>query len=298
MGFVLTLAQPLAAGATVVTLGRYGIVPLLEAIETHGVTVLLVPPPAMAALAHHPRVDHYDLSSLELVASGGAPLSADLQRAVGARLPGAAVGQGWGMTETAVSATLPDRRTGSVPGSVGRVAAGGELRVVDPHSGQDLGPNRRGELWVRGPQVMAGYHRRPDATAELLDGDGWVHTGDLGYVDDDGNVFVVDRLKDLIKVSAHQVAPAELEAVLAAHPAVVDAAVVGRDDAVRGEVPCATVVAGARVGEDALLRWVAERVAPYKRVHAIRFVEAIPRTPAGKILRRQVDALLAADVGQ
>jgi acyl-CoA synthetase (AMP-forming)/AMP-acid ligase II len=286
MGFMATLAAPLASGATVVTMPRFDLEGFLALVQRHRVTVLVVPPPVMAALAGHPLVDAYDLSSVELVVSGGAPLGADLQRAVAARLPGAAVGQGWGLTETSIGVTLPDRRAGTVPGSVGRVMPGTELRVVDPRSGRDLGAGEPGELWARGPQVMAGYHGRPDATAEILDADGWLHTGDLGLVDRDGNVFVVDRLKELIKVSAYQVAPAELEALLAGHPAVADAAVIPRPDDAHGEVPVALVVPRGDLDPDELIAWVAERVAPHKRLRAVRLVDAIPRTPSGKLLRR------------
>jgi acyl-CoA synthetase (AMP-forming)/AMP-acid ligase II len=227
-----------------------------------------------------------DLSSLELIVSGGAPLGADLQRAVAARIPSAAVGQGWRLTETSIGVTLPDRRSGTLPGSVGRVMPNTELRVVDPRTGRDLGAGELGELWARGPQVMAGYLGRPDATAEILDPSGWLHTGDLGYVDEDDNVFIVDRLKEFIKVSAYQVAPAELEALLAGHPAVADAAVIPRPDATHGEIPVALVVPHAEVDADELMAWVAERVAPHKRVRAVRLVDAIPRTPSGKLLRR------------
>jgi acyl-CoA synthetase (AMP-forming)/AMP-acid ligase II len=161
MGFVVSLAAPLAAGATVVTMPRFDLEQALALVERERVTVLPVPPPVMAALAHHPAVDLYDLSSLSLVVSGGAPLGPDLQRAVAARLPHAAVGQGYGLTETAVGITMPDRRTGTPPGSVGRVMPGTELRVVDPETGRDAGAGRPGELWARGPQVMAGYLCRP-----------------------------------------------------------------------------------------------------------------------------------------
>jgi acyl-CoA synthetase (AMP-forming)/AMP-acid ligase II len=164
-----------------------------------------------------------------------------------------------------------------------------ELRAVDPDTGRDLGAGERGELLVRGPQVMKGYLNRPDASAEILDADGWLATGDLGYVDEDGNVFVVDRLKDLIKVSAYQVAPAELEALLVAHPRVADAAVVRRPDERHGEVPVAAVVPRGMAGEvdaEGIMAWVAERVAPHKRLRAVRFVDEIPRTPTGKLLRR------------
>jgi acyl-CoA synthetase (AMP-forming)/AMP-acid ligase II len=240
----------------------------------------------MAALARHPLVDRYDLSSVELIVSGGAPLGADLQRAVAARVPGAAVGQGWGLTETSIGVTTPDRAAGTVPGSVGRVMPNTELRVVDPETGRDLGAGEPGELRARGPQVMAGYLGRPDATAEMIDAGGWLHTGDLGHVDADGNVFVVDRLKELIKVSAYQVAPAELEALLAGHPAVADAAVIPRPDATHGEIPVALVVPRGDIDPDELIAWVAAQVAPHKRIRAVRLVAAIPRTPSGKLLRR------------
>jgi acyl-CoA synthetase (AMP-forming)/AMP-acid ligase II len=240
----------------------------------------------MAALAGHPAVDGRDLSSVELVVCGGAPVAAETARVVGERLPGAVVRLGYGLTETTATVTAPDRELPVAPGSVGRAMPGTELRVVDPESGADLGPGEPGELWVRGPQTMAGYLHRPDATAAMIDADGWLRTGDLVVVDDEGQLFIVDRLKELIKVNAFQVAPAELEAVLAAHPAVADAAVIGRPDADSGELPVAAVVARAALDAEDLMAWVAARVAPYKRIRAVRFVDAIPRTPAGKILRR------------
>jgi acyl-CoA synthetase (AMP-forming)/AMP-acid ligase II len=286
MGFVVTCALPLAAGGTVVTMPRLDFEGLLELIERRRVTVLVVPPPVMAALARNPLVERFDLSSLALVVSGGAPLGAALQRAVAARLPGAAVGQGWGLTETTVGAAGPDRGSGTIPGSVGRVMPNTELRIVDPGSGRDLGPDEDGELWVRGPQNTPGYLGRPEATRELIDADGWLRTGDLGHVDCHGNVFVVDRLKELIKVNGLQVAPAELEALLAGHPHVADAAVVRAPDPRRGEMPVAVVVPRGELDPDALMAWVGERVAPHKRIGAVRMVEEIPRTAAGKILRR------------
>ena len=275
MGFVVTLGTALAAGARVVTMPRFEPEAFLAAVERHRVTMLIVPPPVMRLLARHPG----DLSSVELIVSGGAPLGAELQSAVAQRFPDAVVGQGWGLTETTACATVPDRERGTVPGSAGRVAASTELRV-----------SADGELLVRGPQTMAGYLGRPDATAEMVDADGWVHTGDLGRVDGDGNVFVVDRLKELIKVNALQVAPAELEALLATHPAVADCAVVGRPDERRGEVPVAIVVARGEVDGEELMAWMNGRVAPHKRLHDVRFADALPRTPAGKLLRRALRA--------
>jgi acyl-CoA synthetase (AMP-forming)/AMP-acid ligase II len=286
MGFVIKLAAGLSAGATVVTMPRFEFPRFLGLIEEHRASVVVGAPPLAAGLARHPLVDAHDVSSLELIVSGGAPLSAELQRELSERFPHAAVGQGWGMTETSVGATGPDRALGTTPGSVGRVLPNTELRVVDQETGADRGAGERGELWIRGPQVMEGYLDRPEATAEIIDTDGWLRTGDLGMVDPEGNVFVLDRLKELIKVSGYQVAPAELEALLSAHPGVADAAVVGRPDERRGEVPVAVVVRRGEVGAADLLAWVAERVSPYKRIAAVRFAESIPRTPSGKVLRR------------
>jgi len=288
MGFLVTLAVPLCAGATVVTVPRFDPGQLFELVERQRVTVLIGAPPMLRALVTHPLAADADLGSLELVVCGGAALAAFTQRALAARLPGATVGQAWGLTETCVGVSMPDRAGGSVPCTVGRVMPNTELRVVDPATGRDLGPGRQGELLARGPQVMAGYLHRPEATAAMVDPDGWLRTGDLGLVDGDGNVVIVDRLKELIKVSGHQVAPAELEALLATHPAVADAAVLGRADPDHGEVPVAVVVPRPGAGPDpeALVAWVAERVAPHKRVRAVRLADAIPRTPSGKLLRR------------
>jgi acyl-CoA synthetase (AMP-forming)/AMP-acid ligase II len=290
MGFQVTLAVPLTAGATVVTMPRFDPGRFLELIERHRVTVLVGAPPMLRVLTAHPRAAGTDLSSLELVVCGGAALSAAAQEALAARLPQATVGQAWGLTETTVGLSMPDRTAGSVPGTVGRVMPNTELRVVDPATGRDLGPGEPGELLGRGPQVMAGYRNRPEATAAMLGPDGWLRTGDLGLVDAGGNVVIVDRLKELIKVRGHQVAPAELEALLATHPAVADAAVLGREDPDDGEVPVAVVVPrpGADPDPGELLAWVAERVAPPKRLRAVRFAEAIPRTPSGKLLRRSL----------
>jgi acyl-CoA synthetase (AMP-forming)/AMP-acid ligase II len=288
MGFQVTLALPLSAGATVVTMARFDPGRFLELIPRHRVTVLVGAPPMMRVLTADPRAAGADLSSLELVVCGGAALSDAAHQALAARLPQATVGQAWGLTETTVGLSSPDRAKGSVPGTVGRVLPNTELRVVDPATGRDLGPGEPGELLGRGPQVMAGYRNRPEATAATVDPGGWLHTGDLGLVDAGGNVVIVDRLKELIKVRGHQVAPAELEALLATHPAVADAAVLGREDPDDGEVPVAVVV--PRPGTDPdpadVLAWVAERVSPHKRLRDVRLVEAIPRTPSGKLLRR------------
>ncbi len=270
MGFIVTLMAPLAAGATVVTMPRFDFAAMLELVERHAVAVLVVPPPVMAGLARADR----KLSSLELIVSGGAPLSPALHDAVAARFPHAAVGQGYGLTETAVGISGPRRAEGTRPGTCGRPLPGTEVRVVD------------GELWARGPQVMIGYLNAPDATAAMLAPGGWLRTGDAGHLDEDGNVVVVDRLKELIKVNAHAVAPAELEALLATHPHVADAAVVPRADERAGQVPVAVVVPRGTLDPAQLTSWVATQIAPHKRIREVRMVAEIPRTPSGKILRR------------
>jgi acyl-CoA synthetase (AMP-forming)/AMP-acid ligase II len=265
MGFVITLGSALATGARLVTVPRFDPDGFLPLLARHHVSVVIVPPPLLPRLACSPL----DLPDVQLIVSGGAPLGAELQRAVAERFPHAAVGQGWGLTETTACGTMPDRELGTVPGSAGRVMPNTELRIAGD-----------GELLLRGPQAVAG--------TALIDPDGWVHTGDLGRVDADGNVFVVDRIKELIKVNALQVAPAELEALLGTHPAVAECAVIPRPDERCGEVPVAVVVRRAPVDPRELIAFVAERVAPHKRLHAVRFTDAIPRTPAGKILRRRL----------
>ena len=284
MGFAVTLCAPLLAGATVVTMPRFDLGTMLALLARHRITVLAVPPPVAALLARHPAVQEHDLAALELIVCGGAPLAPELHERLLVRFPRAGVGQGYGLTETAVAVSGPDGRTGSPPGTVGRLMAGTALRVVDP-AGRDLGPGEAGELLVRGPQVMAGYLGRPEATAAAFAG-AWLRTGDLGHVRADGTVVLAGRLKELIKVDALQVAPAELESLLLSHPQVADAAVVGRPDERHGEVPVAMVVPDGALDADALAGWVAARVAPHKRLRAVRTVTTIPRTPSGKILRR------------
>ncbi|MEV0129196.1 AMP-binding protein [Dactylosporangium sp. NPDC050688] len=288
IGLTLLMTGGLAAGATVVTLPRFDLEAFLRAIQDRRVTLTIVVPPVVRALAGHPLVDRFNLSSLRNVGVGAAPLDAATEQRCAQRL-GCGVSQGLGMTETAALIAVGDPRAPR-RGSVGRPLPGTEIRVVDPGNGADLGAGRAGELWVRGPQLMRGYRGRPQETAATLDADGWLHTGDLCHVDDDGNVYVVDRLKELIKYRGHQVPPVELEQLLCTHPAVADAVVVPRPDPDAGQVPVAHVVLRSPVSAEELLRYVAERVAPFKRLAAVAFIPAVPRSPTGKPLRR----LLAA----
>ncbi|MFG2474065.1 4-coumarate--CoA ligase family protein [Streptomyces fagopyri] len=292
-GLTALMNAPLRQGATVVVLPRFDLDTFLTAIERHRITGLFVAPPIVLALAKHPAVAGYDLSSLKYVISSAAPLDAQLAVACAERLGIPPIGQGYGMTELSPCTHLvPLDAAGAPPGTVGRLIAGTEMRILsldDP--GKELGVGEAGEIVIRGPQVMKGYLGRPDATAEMIEPDGWLHTGDVGYVDADGWLFVVDRVKELIKYKGFQVAPAELEALLLTHPGIADAAVVGVYNEDNNEVPHAHVVrqrSATELSEGEVMMYVAERVAPYKRVRGVTFVDEVPRAASGKILRREL----------
>ncbi|MGW0766733.1 4-coumarate--CoA ligase family protein [Streptomyces sp. NPDC002676] len=295
-GLTALMNAPLRKGATVVVLPRFDLQTFLAAIETHRITRLYVAPPIVLALAKHPAVARYDLSSLKHVISAAAPLDATLAAACAERLGLPPIGQAYGMTELSPGThVVPLDALHEAPaGTVGRLIAGTEMRIVsldDP--GKDLGTEEAGEILIRGPQVMKGYLGRPDATADMIDTDGWVHTGDIGRVDKDGWLFVVDRVKELIKYKGFQVAPAELEALLLTHPGVADAAVIGAYNDDGNEIPHAFVVRQPAIdlSENEIMLYVAERVAPYKRVRKVTFVASVPRAASGKILRRELREL-------
>jgi acyl-CoA synthetase (AMP-forming)/AMP-acid ligase II len=250
-------------------------------------------PPIVLGLVKHPAVAQFDLSSVRLIFSGAAPLGEEMARALSAKL-GCPVVQGYGMTEASpVTHLSPTHDAPFKPGSAGCIVPNTEVKIVEVGGGStaELPVGKEGELWIRGPQIMKGYLNRPEETAESLDRDGWYHTGDVGYVDPDGYFFIVDRTKELIKYKGLQVAPAELEALLLTHPAILDAAVVRRADEEAGEVPKAYVVlkpddASKATAADAIMGWVAQRVAPHKRIRHLEFVDQIPKSASGKILRR------------
>ncbi|MFF3330390.1 4-coumarate--CoA ligase family protein [Streptomyces sp. NPDC002888] len=293
-GLTALMNAPLRLGATVVVLPRFELDTFLAAIQNHRITSLYVAPPIVLALAKHPAVAQYDLSSLKYIVSAAAPLDAGLAAACSQRLGLPPVGQAYGMTELSPGThVVPvDAMRDAPAGTVGRLIAGTEMRIVsldDPD--KDLGVGESGEILIRGPQVMQGYLGRPDATTAMIDPDGWVHTGDVGHVDAYGWLFVVDRVKELIKYKGFQVAPAELEALLLTHPGIADAAVIGAYNDDGNEVPHAHVVrqpTATDLSEGEVMMYVAERVAPYKRVRKVTFIDAVPRAASGKILRRQL----------
>ncbi len=285
-GLSVIMNIPLYRGATVVTMPRFDLAEFLRVIQDYRITRAWVVPPIVLALAKHPLVDKYDLSSLEYVNSGAAPLSAELEVACGKRL-GCHMQQGYGLTETSpVTHWVSDALAGTMPGSIGPAIPNTECRILDVATEQDVPTGEPGELCVRGPQVMKGYLNNPEATAHAIDPDGWFHTGDVARLDEDGSLWIVDRIKELIKYKGYQIAPAELEAVLLTHPAIADVAVIPIRDEEAGEIPKAFVVAGGEITVDEITRYVAERVAPYKKVRAVELVDEIPKSPSGKILRR------------
>jgi acyl-CoA synthetase (AMP-forming)/AMP-acid ligase II len=285
-GLVVLMNFPLYFGGLCVTMPRFDLAELLRLVQDHRLTHLYVVPPLVLALAKHPLVDDFDLSSLKLVNSGAAPLDGGLQRACAERL-GCLVTQGYGMTETSLAChTTPQDPEKVRGGAVGLTLPGMESRVVDVETGAELGAGERGEICVRGPNIMGGYWNDPEATARTIDGEGWLHTGDVGYADADGYFYVVDRVKELIKYKGMQVAPAELEGLLLSHPAIADAAVIPSPDEEAGEVPKAFVVLRQPVAPADLMEWVAGRVAPHKKIRRLAVVDAIPKSASGKILRR------------
>lgn len=276
----------LAGGGGLVTMPRFDLEQFLSLCQQHRTPRLYIVPPIAIALAKHPMVDRFDLSAVVQVNSGAAPLGGDVAEAVGKRL-GTLATQGYGMTELSpVSHMTPVNAPRA--GSSGVTIANTECRIVDTGTGADVAPGGTGELWVRGPQVMKGYLNNPTATAETIDAAGWLHTGDIGRFDADGYLYLTDRVKELIKVKGFQVAPAELEAALLAHPGIADAAVIGVPDDEAGEVPMAFVVASGDASPtlEQVQAFLDGKLAHYKQVRRLEIVTEIPKSASGKILRR------------
>ncbi len=285
-GMVLILNLVLYKGATIVTMPRFEMEQFLQIVEKYKLTYLSLVPPLVLALAKNPLVDEYNLSSIRMIGSGAAPLSEELEKAVSKRL-NCIVYQGYGLTEVSgASHVNPPEPENIKSGSVGPAIPNCLTRVVDVESGEDLGPNAQGEIWIKGPFVMKGYLNNAEATASTVDSEGWFHSGDIGYVDDDGFFYIVDRLKELIKYKAYQVAPAELEALLLSHPAIADAAVIPSPDEEAGEIPKAFVVLKEEISPEEIMQWVAGQVAFHKKIRKLEVIDEIPKSASGKILRR------------
>jgi long-chain acyl-CoA synthetase len=287
---VMLMNAALGSGAHQIVMERFDLETLLNVIQQHRVTVLHLVPPVLLALANAPHLDRSQFSTIRYALSAAAPLAPDIARRVQERL-GFHVIQAYGLTETGpASHHSPLERDRIKLESVGMVMADTEQRVVDLETGERvLRAGETGEITIRGPQIMQGYWNAPEETARALR-NGWLHTGDIGSVDEDGYTYLVDRKKEMIKCRAFSVAPAELEAALLEHPDIVDCGVIGVPDADAGEVPNAFVVArkGCTLNERALTDFFSTRLAGYKMIRKWHLTDAIPRTPSGKILRREL----------
>eukprot|EP00262_Sarcandra_glabra_P000269 TRINITY_DN1032_c0_g1_i2.p1 TRINITY_DN1032_c0_g1~~TRINITY_DN1032_c0_g1_i2.p1 ORF type:complete len:360 (+),score=52.60 TRINITY_DN1032_c0_g1_i2:88-1080(+) len=289
-GFFFTV-KAVAVGESVVLMERFEFRTMLRAIQAYRVTYMPVSPPLVLAMAKSEEVSGYDLSSLELIGCGGAPLGKEVVDRFTARFPNVEVVQGYGLTESSGGATGTFGPEESQHyGSAGRLAVNLESMIVDPVTGEALGPGQQGEVWLRGPTIMKGYMGDDEATASTLHPDGWLKTGDLGYFDHEGFLFIVDRLKELIKYKAYQVPPAELEHLLLSHPDIADAAVIPYPDEEAGQIPMAFVVRqpGSPLHEAQVMEFIAKQVAPYKKIRKVAFINSIPKSAAGKILRREL----------
>jgi acyl-CoA synthetase (AMP-forming)/AMP-acid ligase II len=286
-GFHAVANFELLKRGTIVTMPRFDLEQMLSLIATHRIERVCAVPPIVLALVKSPLVDQYDLSSLKLIFSGAAPLDESLAAACERRLKTCMVRQGYGLTETSPPVCgHPLQGDRVCHGSVGELVANTEAKLVDLATGEEAAPGEPGELWVRGPQVMKGYYRNPGATRSMVADGGWLRTGDIARLDEYGWLYIVDRAKELIKYKGLQIAPAELEAVLLSHPSIADAAVIGIPDDEAGEVPKAFVVRKEDITAEQIQQFVASQVAPYKKIRQIEFLEAIPKSPSGKILRR------------
>ena len=288
-GMTVIMSMALRAGSTVVTMPRFDMEHFLQLMQDYKVTSAYLVPPIVLGLAKHPMVDNYDLSSLNFVTSGAAPLSPAVATECAERV-GCVVKQGYGLTETSPVTHFTPRQGPIKLKAVGISIPNTETKIIDVESGDLLPTGEIGEICMRGPQVMKGYHNNPEATRNMIDEEGWLHTGDVGHLDEDAYLYVIDRVKELIKYKGLQVAPAELEAVLLSHPAVADAAVIPSPDLEAGEVPkgCIVLKPGVEVSVEEIQAFVAERVAPYKKLRRVEFMESIPKVPSGKILRREL----------
>jgi acyl-CoA synthetase (AMP-forming)/AMP-acid ligase II len=296
-GLTVLLNFALKTRSALVTMPRFDLPEFLRIIQDQKCTWVFIAPPIAVALAKHPLVDQFDLSSVKAVFSGAAPLDANLAGAVATRL-NTTVRQGYGMTELSpVSHVIPLDRDDISLDNIGLALPNMESKLVDPETGEEIpipvsGVSEPGELMCKGPNVMVGYLGNDEATRAMLQPDGWLHTGDIATVDSNGVYKIVDRLKELIKYKGYQVAPAVLEAVLLRHPKVADSAVIGVKDDEGQEIPKAFVViqSGEELTEDEVMEFVAGQVAPHEKVRRVEFIDVIPKSTAGKILRKDLRA--------
>ncbi|PWA56446.1 acyl-CoA synthetase 5 [Artemisia annua] len=288
-GLTGILCATLRNKGKVVVMSRYDLSTVLKALIEHEVLFAPIVPPILLGLVKHPIAE--DLAKLKLrsVMTAAAPLAPEIYAEFQRKFPEVEIQEAYGMTEHSCI-TLTHGLHTAKKRSVGYILPNLEVKFVDPDTGRSLPSNTHGEICVRSQCVMKGYYKNEVETAQTIDEKGWLHTGDIGYIDDEGDIFIVDRMKELIKYKGFQVAPAELEGILLGHPSVEDAAVVGLPDPEAGEIPGANVVMSkdAKESEEDMMKYVANNVAQYKKVRVLHFVDSIPKTPSGKIMRRLI----------
>ncbi|XP_031271756.1 4-coumarate--CoA ligase-like 9 [Pistacia vera] len=282
--------KAVSTGGTLVLTERFDFEAMLKCVEKYKITSVSISPPVVVMLLKSALPNKYDLSSLRSLICGGAPLGVEVAKKFNDKFPHMELLLGYGMTEGGGISAIRGRNEAKRYGSVGLLTELLEAKIVDPVTVEALSPGQKGELWLRGPTVMKGYVGDDKATSETLDSEGWLKTGDLCYFDSDGFLFIVDRLKEIIKYKAYQVTPAELEHLLQSNPEISDAAVIPYPDEEDGEIPVALVVRkpGSYITENQVMDFIAKQVAPYKKIRGVAFVNSIPKSPAGKILRREL----------
>jgi long-chain acyl-CoA synthetase len=287
-GQIVVLMSALTAGATVSLLTRFTATAMLDMLRRDRLTIMCGVPTMWNAMLHDAGdASTADFAELRLAVSGGASLPAEVARAFQQKF-GCSLLEGYALTETTAVATLSD--AAAPPGTVGRAAFDTQIEIRET-TGRPVGPNTAGEVYVKGPTVMRGYHNRPEATSEVLSADGWLRTGDIGELDDAGNLRIVGRAKDLIIRGGYNVYPSEVEAVLYEHPDIVEAAVVGIPHPHYGEQVAAVVVVRPGSPQDgpAITAWSRERLSAYKIPRVVQFVDELPKGSTGKILKRAID---------
>lgn len=295
-GLVHQMHLPVLLNIEVIMIPSFTMDSMLKAVSEYKISDLLLVPPLVIRLVNDATTSKYDLSHITRFTSGAAPISGELLQKLEVKFPQTGFKQGYGMTESCSCITThpPDKQSYKYAARVGTIVANTDVKIIDVKTGKEVGYNEQGEILARGPQITMGYLNNEKATRETFDSDGWLHTGDVGYIDYEGFITITDRIKEMIKVKGIGVSPAELEDLLLGHEAVADAAVTSIPDEYSGERPKAFVVAKAAGLDKAALvelgrqltKYVHDNKVRHKTIAEVEFVKEIPKSASGKILRR------------